>query len=392
MSPKPFAIRPAIFSLFLAILLVAGSFFLLEGTLRLIWKNPNVYPWSDYSGYVRLLRPGQKESYDISGLYEGAGQIRFQTGPLGEILQTGCPGKSWAIGGSTTECRYVPEDSRWPDLIQPESLVNHGSSGCALGDLYFNLKFLFLNQAKAPRAIYLMEAVNDLSSWEDYVESGGDPGIWARRRSRFNTNPQGFRTWIDQKIWLLGWYHDLRQRYPLRHFGAWTARDFYLRLREKSRIGREEAPLSAESLERFQKGPFQEFLQAREKIFLELRVLVEARGVALVLMTQPNSFREDYHPFGGVDLRDTPELRGGFASYAQTGQLLRKINEQTRQWSRVQGLGLVDLESAFQRENPSPLFYDSVHFTTQGSKKVAESIRQTRLDPKPAKSSPGSSF
>jgi len=342
----------------------------------MFWRNPGIYPWNNFPSFVRLLQPNQDESYDISGLYEGAGKIRFRTGPFGQVLNSGIPGACWAIGGSTTECRYVAEDRRWPDRVTAKLFANFGSSGCALGDLYFNLEFLLLNQPTPPEAIILLEAVNDLSSWGDYLASRGDLQTWARLRARFHTAPQDPRSVLGRKVWLVGWYTSIRNRYPLRNFASWSARDFYERLRAKSEAGRAEQPLSRENFEAFEQGPFREFLRHREKFFLGFKQLAFSSGAELILLTQPNSFRKDFQPFADVDLRDTPELAGGFASYEQTAFLLKKINQQTRQWSVEYGLRLVDAEKAFEEESPSNLFYDSVHYTEKGAEKLAEQIDQ----------------
>lgn len=347
-----------------------------EILLRAFWRNPGIYPWNDYLSFVRLLSPNQDESYDITGLYAGAGKIRFRTGPFGQVLNLGLPGSSWAIGGSTTECRYVAECRRWPDRIAAKRVTNFGSSGCALGDLYFNLRFLLSSQPAAPETIILMEAVNDLSSWKDYLESRGELQAWARLRARFHTTPQDLRSAWGRKVWLIGWYTSIRNRYPLRNFAAWSARDFYKRVRAKSEAGRAENPLSRHDFESFELGPFQEVLRYREKVFLEFKQLVFSCGAELILLTQPNSFRKDYQPFAGIDLRDTPELMSGFASYEQTALLLRKINQQTRQWCKEYGLRLVDAEKSFDQANPSNLFYDSVHYTEKGAEKLAHQIDQ----------------
>lgn len=363
--------RTLLFPLLLAVALVLFSVFLGETLLRIFWKNPGHYGWNDFPGYVRLLRPNQDERYTITGLYEGAGEIRFRTGSFGQILNSGAAGSSWAIGGSTTECRYVPENRRWPDQVRTHQLTNFGSSGCSLGDLYFNAEFLFLSQATAPQAVYLMEAVNDLSSWRDYLKTRGDLQAWARARSHFHTTPRDARSLWGRRVWLVAWYASIRDRYPLRNFAAWSTRDFYIRLRAKSAAGRAQAPLAAGDFERFRRGSFQQFLGYREKILTEFGKLVGSKAAELILVTQPNAFRDDYHPYQDIDLRDTPELEGGFASYEQTGELLRLINAQTRQWSARHGLRLVDLEKAFETESPSNLFYDSVHYTEKGSEKVA---------------------
>ena len=368
--------RKLLYPLLLAGLLGLSSLFLGEILLRIFWHNPNLYAWNNFSGYVRLQKPNQKEIYNIAGLYEGAGKINFRTGPFGEVLNSGEPGSSWAIGGSTTECRYVPEDCRWPDLIGSHQLTNFGSSGCALGDSFFNVRFLLEHKRPAPRGIFLMHAVNDLSAWKDYLECRGDSQGWARLRLRFHTTARDDRSLWGRKVWLIAWYASIRDRYPLRNFGAWSARDFYMRLRAKSVAGRAQSPLSRQDFERFRRGPFEDFLRAREKTYLDFRGLLSPHGTELILLTQPHAFRADYHPFDGVDLRDTPELIGGFASYDQTGQLLQAINQQTREWSRKYGARLVDLEKKFEAEPPSPLFYDSVHYTEKGSEKVASFINQ----------------
>ena len=376
LRPEKKVRRKILFPLLLAGLLGLSSLFLGEILLRIFWQNPHCYAWNDFSGYVRLQRPNQKETYDITGLYEGAGKIRFRTGPLGEILGSGVAGTSWAIGGSTTECRYVPEDLRWPDRVGHQRLTNFGSSGCALGDSFFNVRFLLEHKQPAPSQIFLMHAVNDLSSWKDYLESRGDPQAWARLRLRFHTTARDNRALWGRSVWLIAWYASIRDRYPLRNFGAWSARDFYVRLRAKSVAGRAQSPLGPQEFERFYRGPFEDFLRFREKTFLDFQGLLSPTGTELVLLTQPHAFRPDYHPFDGIDLRDTPELIGGFASYEQTARLLQAINQQTRAWSQRHGIPLVDLEREMENDPPSPLFYDSVHYTLKGSEKVASLINQ----------------
>ena len=106
--------------------------------------------------------------------------------------------------------------------------------------------------------------------------------------------------------------------------------------------------------------------------------LARARGVALVLATQPSLYRPDLAPelearlwMGGVgpyqqrrgaEYYSTAALAEGLAAYAR----------EVRETCAREGVACVDLEAELAG-NPS-FFYDDVHFTEEGARAVARAL------------------
>jgi hypothetical protein len=56
------------------------------------------------------------------------------------------------------------------------------------------------------------------------------------------------------------------------------------------------------------------------------------------------------------------------------------VNRQTLSFGGRNGWSTVDAADCFAGEEPSPLFYDSVHFTTAGSSLFAECVTRAVAD------------
>ena len=122
-------------------------------------------------------------------------------------------------------------------------------------------------------------------------------------------------------------------------------------------------------------------LPARRKTIEAIHQLALEHGAELVLLTQPHAMREDYEPYL-VERRMMRTFRSQWMAYEDDARLFGLINDHTRQVAADLGLTLVDVAQCFEGLDPTPLFYDGVHYTPQGSTAVAECINNA-LPPLP---------
>ena len=112
-------------------------------------------------------------------------------------------------------------------------------------------------------------------------------------------------------------------------------------------------------------------MPARDEVFDAIASLAAKHGAELVLMTQPHAMRPDYQP-SLVERRMRRNLGDQFMSHAQHALLLDLLNQHTRDAAARLQAPLIDLAQCFEPLDPTPLFYDGVHYTLEGGGKVRE--------------------
>jgi hypothetical protein len=341
---------------------VALSLIAIELLLRAFWKNPARYTvvGLDWSGYLRLQNVGINANYYISGLYETAQRARFRTGPDSAII-TRHPASSnitaHFYGGSTTECRYVDEGRRWPELVHSLAGRNYGVSGNNLLDNYFNFQFHTHNPATCPRVAVFMDAVNDWSARNVFTPElylANYERAWGRdRRSNL---PQ------DRSGWYIGDLLELLRR----NLATRVSVTELYRAAARDQNARPLPPLPDDEFEHVLVDMQRDFLTNRAALIGRIARLSRERGVRLVVITQPNAYREDYVPWSGEDHRLYPDWENRRMSARQADRLMEAINENTRKAAREHDVELIDVAASFRAQQPGPLFYDSVHLTAAG--------------------------
>jgi hypothetical protein len=349
-----------------------------EFLLRLFWNNPYI-PDKTNSGYTRFHQKSITAFLRIEKLYSGGGKIRFAIDDK-MAISDGSDQKqnqtAIALGGSTTECVLVPEGLRWPDLLVIPTL-NYGVGGNSSVDGYYNLRFLIEKEIMNPTDVFLMYVTNDLQA---LLRKGSDMFTikgWNEkpddRLSHFD-NP-------DQKV-LFG----LRIRD--------SAIFSFIKFNFKNIIGRTrfyETYLSfrkiQDTFEQLTQDEFNlflrifrlNFLPKRTAVYSEIDSLANRHGVNLIFLTQPNSYRKDFRPFHD-DLRLFPVYKNKKMTLEQAALVMKILNNQNRELARALNRQLIDVEACFSSLDPSPLFYDSLHYTVSGSRQFAECVNNILKD------------
>ncbi len=354
--------RPAIWIkialFYLTLLLTASLISSLAGEafLRVFWRNPySVQPIAlDYPGLVRLQLPNVDVQYDVNGLYPDRSIVRFRTEEDGRIhrVKPSLGPVVYFYGGSTTENRYIPEGSRWPELITRIDGRNWGVSGNHLLDSSLNFQF-HLERMPPPDYVVFMHAVNDFSArnvfeLDRYVETMG--------QSRRSNRPVGERFYLFDfgRNFYEIWFNVSSVKEKIRQSVIAT----------KSRGD----ALDEKGYREFIESSIAPFLDNRTKVLNNIAKLTESKSVKMVLVTQPHAYGSNFIPQPGEDLRDLPVIDGGkYLNHAQIGAILDLINENTRNFAKSYGVPLIDVSRAFDALDVSELFYDGVHYTEKGS-------------------------
>ena len=302
------------------------------------------------------------------------------------------------IGGSTTECLYLDETETWTFLLQERigttkegrrvGVVNAGKAGMNSRDNIVEVKYL-LPQLPRIDVILVMVGVNDLSihlaqgteytpepSWdklgvkENHIHRAFSriPGrihqqsnatasgaIWYEKLALF----QAFSRAKSTVNWIL-------MALELRHYdGGWE----YKRLREKRQEAvphLQELPTLHRQLEDYAKN---------------LNFLIDVghrHGAQVVLMTQPSLWRKSLESnaqkllwFGGVG-NFLHERGKPYYSVKALEVAMAQYNQRLLSVCADRKIRCIDL--AGQIPSETMYFYDDVHFTEQGARKVSEAI------------------
>jgi hypothetical protein len=339
-----------------------------ELMLRLVWSNPYrpAPPVDQYRS--RLAMPWSRASANVAGLYEGGGWVYGETTPLRSLSsgRSTLPTPVLAIGGSTTQAMLVPEGERWPDLLEPPAMNFGTESNCVI-DSYRNLRMLFEEIGLRPERVLVMHGVNDLTE----ILRGPDNFDLEKLSHRMLLIP--LEEEAKQRVLgiavrdssLLSWLNF--------NLYEWIGRD----ITEAAPIS--EVPDDAPSLSNAQFEALAAYLMtvlpARAEVFHAIARLAAQHGADLVLMTQPHAMRPDYQPYR-VERRMRRSLGAQFMTHEQHALLLDLINQHTRDVAARLEAPLIDLALCFDELDPTPLFYDGVHYTPQGSRAASKCVNE----------------
>jgi lysophospholipase L1-like esterase len=320
-----------------------------EIALRLFWENPYRHELPDYVVKLRLQHPNVDRAFDRSRLDPDEPQVRFRTNARCYIepsAQYETPDATVAfLGGSTTECSAVTEQTRFPSRVSTllaehglrVSTLNSGRSGNTIHD---SINVL-LNHVVSdrPDIVVVMHAANDIG----VLTADGD----YRSRSGEAVTPGNLFTWTMQMA---------SQRVSL----AALARNGLFAPSFRARIG--EAPaLPATTPDR--QPPIEEY---RRRLLALVHVCRDF-GIEPVLMTQPLASR-------------TNELTPAWADAAAQD----RFNGEVREVGRREGASVIDLVEHLNRSAPrwqeaNELFYDGIHVNDRGSQEYARHIAEQLL-------------
>lgn len=320
------------FAFFMAILLA-------EIALRIFWINPYQKTQPAKVVELRLFTPLLNRTLDRKWLDPAEPRVLFRSDEIGYITpsnQFANPDYTIAfLGGSTTECRYVKENLRFPalvsDLLKDKgysvNILNAGRSGNTLHDSinnYFNQVLL-----DKPDIVVLMHAIND------HGLLAKDPNYASRSGQLVDAH--------KQLKWLL---LDLSINSSL--FGLLREIEYWL-------VPREVGMLTSSMGHPVDLTPFVDRLE----MFV---AMVQSFGAVPVLMTQP---------LAEAKTELTPEWADTFNQ--------RRFNDAIRSVAASRSIPLVDLEQRVLEvsdysENPLKYLYDGIHVTDIGSEVYAQEI------------------
>lgn len=273
-----------------------------------------------------------------------------------------------AVGGSTTECKFLTESTTWPDVvgraleadfdrfwINNAGIDGHSTFGHAA------LLEQHLASLRPDVALYLV-GINDLAldtarrqDDKRLAEASPTKSAWLASHSRL------IAAWTRPKP-VQGGHQRAQMRESILDYTSAGA-------------DRAPNPLSDADLVRLS-AQSQAFRDRLERLVTRAREM----GIEPVLITQPAVYGFGIDPATGVDLgkivvRDfTEDLlpRTG----ADKWRILSLYNDVTLDVARVHGVFAIDLAAELPKD--TALYYDYVHFSERGAARVGEIIA-TRL-------------
>ncbi len=246
------------------------------------------------------------------------------------------------LGGSTTECRFMPEQQRFPFLVGrnlESSLalrVNSHNGGNAGNTSLHNLLLL---QTKVlplhPRFVVLMENLTDLMFLAQHGEYHSPSAMRALVRTETRAKPMD---------WLISLVAGKTVAGQKAHTQTDTA-----------------VPPSPQAFSNQFRNNLEHFI-----------FLCRQNGSTPVLMTQANRLVEPLAPNLAAQLQPVYESRR--IASAQFLVIYAALNETMRQVAKERQVLLIDLDRLIPKTAAS--MYDVVHLNAEGSRLVAEHVAQ----------------
>lgn len=358
--------KKVLFGIITIALLILFSLAGAEVILRYVWTPPKgLYDYS-HPFIRRKIRPGVDLPYHGDQVTGFGGEFHLEGGPVGyrtkSVLSRVKSPDAYRIifmGGSTTACTYIPQEMTFSQLVEdhlnaeglPKRIecANAGVDGSCARDSLTQLLFdvSFAN----PDCVVVMQGVNDfaLGLTPDFQPDASD-----RRTGKGKAKSIYEEYFGDPHPYLYQFYKTLTRRHS-RRFTLDHIRE------ERERLSH----LERTEITNFPSLPW--FVR-------DMRLIAssgKALGIRMVFVTQCSLYAEVLPP--EVEQRlgiPFPEEDGLNPSNASMKRGMDAYNDAVRQLAAEMGVELIDLE----REIPKTLdyLYDHVHFSVNGSKKVAE--------------------
>ena len=347
---------PSLFKKLIALVMGLAIVLILAEILLSIGRD-NYWVRSGRSIKLKEHIPGINRSYSREGI---SGNIKvkvsFRTDKEGFILPNLMENSDLSnahltiafLGGSTTECLIVNEDSRFPVLVGSNLksalkrdilVINAGCAGDTLQDSINSLFNKIINYK--PDVVAMMHAIND----------AGLLLVKGNYRERMIQEPDNsfraiFRI-LTTKSNLLGFLRDKYAQVSINREVIANAK----------RINNQGIKTPASK----------EFTNLRDAVFefgIRLKVFIDMCndfGITPVLMTQPFMNKPD---------RELNEYE--IKTFLSGMSFLEPFNDEIRKICAEKGALLIDLEK--QMPKAEKYFYDEVHFTDDGSILISDII------------------
>jgi hypothetical protein len=277
------------------------------------------------------------------------------------------PAGQWAheltlisIGGSTTECHFLSDDSTWPfllgrklaDSFAPCWLNNAGLDGHST---YGHLVLLndYVKKLKPSVALFLT-GINDVEATE--------PSFHDKLNTR-GAYPD-LKHYIFENSELLNLLLNLSRGWRAQKFNNTTNSMMVL-----NSVQRRVLPEAAIAARLAVQGPYLAAYRARLERLADTCIRYH---ILPVFLTQPDQFGVGVDPLTGADLAAFPI--GDSLNGRLLWEMLEKYNDVTRRICLEKGLPLIDLARSMPRD--SRYYYDMSHFTNPGAAKVASLVAE----------------
>lgn len=319
------------------------------------WEPLTDYRFSPLPERIRYPNGGIRQTYDLAtdanGFIEPA--VRHEQPDLSIVF----------LGGSTTECLYVAAENRFPFLAAQKleaglGLKVNGINAARSANNTMHSLLILVGKVIPLRPDYVvyMEAINDFS----IMLTNGD--YWAARGSKEIINHQKIS--LDQSVRVLT---NSLIPYTSDFVGkAWRpVRDLFRGHSAKAAEGTTDAQQN--SLAANYEAIGRDFSAALRSFVSVAR----AWGIRPVLMTQVNVLaKSDAERKSTFLVRE--RLDGVHVSPEKFASIHGYFNAIIREVARSENVLLIDLARAHEWSFGD--VYDAIHFTDQGSRKVADVI------------------
>lgn len=338
--------------------LVGGITLLL---LELVLQIYNPMPFSIDKGQVKLRAHAHVETTNTLNpkLYD---RITLTTNSLGfrgpePPSELSSINSIICVGGSTTFCYYNPDSLTWPFLLQrtlKKELDNVWVNNAGLNghSTFGHLAMMkqYINELQPKYALFLV-GVNDMSADQankfDLFEDAPDLGPLSRLMNK------------SEVIGLLKNLYRVRkaQQVGINHYV-----DFDLATWPHTEV--------VDSIaERTVQAHSNKWLPGYQKRIEQLIAECKTHNITPIFMTQPALFGDTVDPVTGVNL-GTTAMRYGNGKVRW--ELLKAYNKTLINTCATSGVKVIDLGELLEKN--SLYYYDFVHFTRQGNKRIVELI------------------
>jgi lysophospholipase L1-like esterase len=353
--------------------LIVLFFLLVYGSEKILqYKNQGIgfnYNLPNRAIALREYRPYMKEL-----LHAGKKEVHYDTLVLKDYLlridNDGfiIPSKKYSdpdisivfLGGSTTECRFVEEENRFPyltGLLLERKLgirINSYNAGRSGNNSLHSLDIL-LNKVLPlkPDIVIMMENINDISILLH------EKSYWNKNKSRsviFNVNDEIVSNFI--KIMRDRWIPNVSAE--LRNIDR-SIRSFR---KSGSKPNDEFAATRGKPIVIDKYSMVEQF----EMNLQSLIYLCKARNIIPVIMTMSSRFKEKPDKIVADAVKDTG------VDYGQFKDIFDTFNESIRKKAKENNIMVIDLAKKIPQEKE--LLYDIVHHNDKGSIKCAEIISE----------------
>jgi lysophospholipase L1-like esterase len=379
---------------------VASALLLLGGLIASVAVAEVLARWLLPDRYF-VYPPGHRETFEpLPEFAPGvSGPSEFTTNALGIRGDPFSPEQRYrllAVGGSTTICSYLDDSEAWPQLVEDRLDAALGPGRTWVGNVGRPGHTTVQNALQVEKlvrqhpeidAVILLAGVNDLLI---HLALAIDPGSAARILSRRDDPiallesafsvfpaPDADAAWYRRtgigRLWALR-----RSRLPGREARAPWLDPGGLHLREwrsaRKQAGRLRAALPDLT------AALDQYAHNLERI----ADVAAAEGVRPIFLTQPSLWREDLSASerdllwtGGPPL-DRVAPGAEYYSVGALAEGMRRYNARMLEVCRERGVECFDLAARMPRS--VEFFWDDVHFTEAGARRVAELVAAHLLE------------